>query len=377
MFDPQDNIFMLAGPVKIHRRVLDAMAVPSVAHRSELFKAVNEELRELLKYLFQCDYDVALLSGSGTAGVEASVSNLLRRGDKVLCPSNGKFGERLGELCKVFAEPTVLKFDWGKPLDLGELDEELSKGGYRALTLCHNETSTGMTNPAREVGALAKKHGAFYILDGITSVGGLDVKPKELGADVTIFGSQKCVGAPAGLAGLCVSPRALEAMYDDTTYYLNIKKHVKKLKEGDTPWTPAIPLFLAMREALRMLKEEGYGDHVKRIHSLGEATRAAVDGLGLELFPDRLFASDTLTAINLPPGIKDKDFRNALRDQYNVIVAGSQDHIKGKVFRIGHMGICSHTDLLATFGAIEATLWRQGYTKFKMGASLAAIVERM
>ena len=376
MFDPQDNVFMLPGPVKIHRRVLDAMSVPSMAHRSEHFKAVNDELRELLKYLFQTDYDVALFSGSGTAGVEASVSNLLRKGDRVLNLANGKFGERLNELSKVFAEPTLLKFDWGKGMDLDALERAMSTGKYRAVTLCHNETSTGVTNPAKEVGEIVKKHGAFFILDGITAVGGIPVHPKEYGADVVIFGSQKCVGAPAGLAGICVSPEALAAMYDDTSYYLNVKKHVKKLKEGDTPWTPAIPLFLAMREALRMLKEEGIENRLEKTRQLADATRAAVEALGLQLYPEPKIASNTLTAINYPEGIKDKEFRNMLRDRYGVIVAGSQDAIKGKVFRIGHMGICSWTDLVATFGAIEATIARMDY-KFDKGVSVAEIVKRM
>ncbi|MEW5937756.1 MAG: alanine--glyoxylate aminotransferase family protein [Candidatus Thermoplasmatota archaeon] len=376
MFDLQDNIFMLAGPVKIHRRVLEAMSVPSIAHRSEDFKEVNDELRELLKYLFQTDYDVALFSGSGTAGVEAAISNLVRKGDRVLNIANGKFGERLHEMSKIFATPTLLQIEWGKPPDLDVVERALAQEEYRAVTLCHNETSTGLTNQAMEIGALVKRHGALYILDGITSVGGLEVRPKDLGADVVIFGSQKCVGAPAGLAGICISPEAMSAMYDDTSYYLNVKKHVRKLKEGDTPWTPAIPLFLAMREALRMLKEEGIESRIARTKALAEATRAAVDALGLTLFPDPRHASNTLTAINYPKGIKDKEFRGTLRDRYGVIVAGAQDHIKGKVFRIGHMGICAFSDLLATFGGIEATLHRLGY-RFERGASLAEIVERM
>ena len=217
----------------------------------------------------------------------------------------------------------------------------------------------------------------MYILDGITSVGGLEVNPEKLNADIVIFGSQKCIAAPAGLACLSVSDRAKELLYDDTAYYLNLKKHLKKLREGDqTPYTPAIPLFMALREALLMLKEEGLENRLNKIRQLAEATRSAVDALGLELYPHPDYASNTVTAINYPEGINDSDFRNTLRDEYNVIVAGAQAQIKGKVFRIGHMGLCSFTDLAATFAAVEATLKKFDF-KFDTGASVSAIVEKM
>lgn len=376
MGDLEDNIFMLAGPVKIHPRVLRVMSLPSMAHRSEEFKGVNAEIRELLKYLFQTKNDVALLTGSGTAGVEAAVSNLVRKGDKLLTINNGKFGERLGEVGNVFAETVELKFEWGRPIDLNKVAAALEQNKVRAMAFVHNETSTGHTNQASELAALAKKHDVLLILDAITAIGGLDVRPDEWGADITIFGSQKCVAAPAGLAGICVSEKAKQMMYDDTSYYLNVKDHIEKLKKNDTPWTPGIPLFLAMREALRMVKEEGLENRIKRTAALADATRAAVDALGLELFPERKFASNTLTAIRYPQGIDDKNFRATLRDKYNVIIAGAQDHIKGKVFRIGHMGICSFNDLVATFAAIEATLKHMGYP-VKFGAGVGAIVERM
>lgn len=360
----------------MHRRVLDVMSKPAMAHRSKQFEDVNRELRELLHYLFQSKNEVAIITGSGTAGVEAAISSLLKKGDKVLNITNGKFGERLYEMCKVFAEPTELKFEWGKAPDLNKIAELMEKEQFKAVTLCHNETSTGMTNPAKEIAAIVKKHDSLFILDGITSVGGIEVKPDDWDVDITTFGSQKCIAAPAGLSAVCISKRAEQMLYDDSNYYLSLKKHIEKLKKNDTPWTPAIPLFLALRESLRMLKEEGLENRIKRIEKLAIATRSAVKAMGLKLFIDERYASNTLTAINYPPGINDANFRATLRDKYNIIVAGAQDHIKGKVFRIGHMGICSFNDLLATFGSIEATLKSMDY-KFELGSGVKAIVECM
>jgi aspartate aminotransferase-like enzyme len=377
MFDIEDNIFMLAGPVKIHRRVLDAMSRPSIAHRGNEFSEINAEIRELLKYLFQSDNDVVVISGSGTAGLETAIVNLLRKGDKALIFHNGKFGERLFELANLYSNATEISSPWGQPPDLDAIAAELENNEYKAVGICHNETSTGMTNPAEEIGKLARKHDALFILDGITSVGGLDVDPAKLNADIVIFGSQKCIAAPAGLACLSVSDRAQDQLYNDTSYYLNLPKHIKKLNDGDqTPYTPAIPLFLALREALLMIKEEGLENRLNKITRLAEATRAGINALGLELFPHPDYVSNTVTAINYPEGIVDKDFRGTLRDEHSVIVAGAQAHIKGKVFRIGHMGLCSFTDLAATFAAIEATLRKFGYD-FELGAGVKPIIEKM
>lgn len=376
--DLEDNIFMLPGPVKMHPRVLNVMSKPAMAHRDKEFSAINAEIRELLKYLFQSDNDVAVISGSGTAGLEAVISNLFRKGDKVVNIVNGKFGERLNELSEVFAQPIPTTTEWGTAVDLDKLSATLEENDdIKAITLCHNETSTGLTNQAEKVGKLAKKNDLLYILDGITSVGGLPVKIEEWNVDIAVLGSQKCIAAPAGMACLSISERAFELLHSDHSYYLDLKKHIERLKTKDqTPYTPAIPLFLALREALLMIKEEGLENRLERIEKLANATRKALKTLGLELFPDENYASNTVTAIYYPKEVEDKEFRNILKEKHRVIVAGAQSHIKGKVFRIGHMGICSFTDLLATFGAIEATLTELGY-KVEKGSGVGAIADFM
>lgn len=374
--DLEDNIFMLAGPVKMHPRVLRAMSSPAINHRSAEFKAVNAELRENLKYMFQTTSgQVALISGSGTAVLESVVSSLLHRKDKVLNLVNGKFSERFNDLCKVFAEPTPLTFEWGKAVDPEKVAAELEKGEYKAVTLCHNETSTGVTNPAKVIAALAKKHDCLFILDGITAVAGIEVKPDEWGVDAVVMGSQKCIAAPAGLAGVMVSQRAYEELHGEQSCYLNLREHIDALRdEDDTPWTPAIPLFLALREALRILKEETIETRIARTAMLANASRAAVDAMGLQLFPERKCASNTLTAIRYPQGIDDGKFRKELRESHRVVTAGGQGSVKGKIFRIGHMGICSIGDLLAAYTAVEAAMSKFGVS-MPRGAAAKAISE--
>jgi len=195
------------------------------------------------------------------------------------------------------------------------------------------------------------------------------------GIDALVMGSQKCLAAPAGLSAVAVSDRAYEALHEDTSFYTNLKAHIDALAKQDTPYTPAVPLVLAFREALRMLKEEGLDTRIARTRRLAEAARAAVEALGLTLFPDPAFASDTVTAIRYPTGMDDARFRKALREEHRTILAGGQGHLKGTIFRIGHMGVCAFEDLEAGFRAIEATLASMGQPVSR-GAAVEAIAKR-
>jgi len=372
MANGENMVFMLPGPVKMHPRVLEVMKAPAMNHRGEEFKAIIKELRDLGTYLFQSDNEVVFLSGSGTAAMDAAICNLVGKDDKILNIVNGKFSERLYNISKVYADAKALQFEWGKPVDPDIVANAL-KEDYKVVTLCHNETSTGLTNPAKEIGKLVKEKDALFVVDAITSVGGLEVKPDDWNFDVTIVGSQKCLAAPPGVSLLSISKRAEELLHEERSYYLNLKKHIKELRvNSQTPYTPAVPLFLSLREALRMLKEEGLENRIKRTERLATACRNAVDALGLELFPDKRYASNTVTAINYPPGVEDKDFRKILKNEYKVILAGGQSHLKGKIFRIGHMGICELSDLQAAFGPIESTMKRLGH-QFEEGASLEVL----
>jgi aspartate aminotransferase-like enzyme len=376
MYDPEDTVFMLPGPVKMHPRVLRAMIAPALNHRGPEFKEILTELRGLVQYLFGTKGEVAILSGSGTAGLEAAVSGLLRKQDKVLNLVNGKFSERFNDLCSVFATPTALPFEWGTAVDAGRVAAALEADeAYKAVTVCWNETSTGLTNPIAEIARVVKKHDKLLIVDGITAVGGLESRFDEWGVDALVMGSQKCIAAPAGLAAVALSPRACASLHSETSFYTNLKAHVDGLSQQDTPYTPAVPLFLALREALRMLKEEGLEARVARTGRLAEAARAAYAAIDIDLFPDPRFASNTVTATKYPAGIDDAKFRKILREQHRVILAGGQSQLKGKIFRIGHMGICSFGDLAACFTGIEGTLAAMGH-RFERGAGVAEVARR-
>jgi len=357
------------------RRVIEAMAVPAMNHRGPEFKEVLAEIRTLTQYAFGTTGPVAVLSGSGTAGLEALVTGLLRKPDAVLNLVNGKFSERFHELCQVFSTPTALPFEWGTAVDPAAVAEAMDARRYKAVTLCWNETSTGLTNPIADIAKAVKERGALFLVDGITAVGGLENRMSAWGVDGLVVGSQKCLAAPAGLSAVALSPRAYESLHGDTSFYANLKAHIDALEKEDTPFTPAVPLFLAYREALRVLREEGLEHRIARTRKLAAAARAAFDALGLALYPDRRFASDTVTAIRYPERMDDSKFRKILREKHRTIVAGGQAQLKGKIFRIGHMGICSFEDLRAGFAAIEQTLAELGRS-VETGAAVEAIASR-
>jgi len=369
--DIENTVFLLPGPVKMHPRVLRAMGLPAINHRSAEFQAVLADVRELTRFLFQTAGHVAVLSGSGTAGLDAAVSGVLRRTEQVLCLVNGKFSERFYDLAKIYARPTPLEFEWGQPADPQRVASAMEGKHFRAITVCHTETSTGLTNPLREIGAVAREHDALLIVDGITSVGGIEVR-MDWGIDVLVTGSQKCVAAPPGLAAVTVSERAYDALHEESSFYTNLKAHIDALEEDDTPFTPAVPLFLAYREALRLLKEEGFNPRIERTARLGEATRAAARAIGLEMLPRRGYESNTVSAIRYPPGVDDRKFRRMLEEEQRTVVQGGQAQLKGKIFRIGHMGIVTLQDLVAGFTGIEAVLAKLGHT-FVRGTGIGAV----
>src|SRR2546428_4802545 len=359
----------------MHPRVLEAMAAPAMNHRGPEFKEILRETRGRTQYLFGTSGEVAVLSGSGTAGLEAAVSGLLRKQDRVLNLGNGKFSERFHELCQVFTTPTALSSEWGTAVDPEKVAAALDAGDFNAVTLCWNETSTGLTNPIAEIAKVVKDHDAFLIVDGITAVGGLENRMEAWGIDALVTGSQKCLAAPPVLSAVALSRAAYESLHADTSFYTNLKAHADALAKQDTPFTPAVALFLAFREALRMLKEEGLENRIARTRRLADAARAGVDALGLRLYPDRRFASNTVTAIGYPAGVDDNAFRKELREKHGTVVAGGQGPLKGRIFRIGHMGICDFEDLEAGFQAFEATLAGMG-PKAVRGAPGAAVSKR-
>ncbi len=366
-------LLMMPGPVPMPDRVRSAMSRQAINHRGKEFGGVYADCVRVLRSLFGTKNDLFVISGSGTAGMEAAVANV-GKGQTIASLVNGKFGERLAEIAGRYGDLIALESEWGHPLNLDALTEALENGAD-VVTMVHNETSAGILNPADEVGRLARKHDALFIMDGITSIGGEYVAADEWGVDIAIVGSQKCLAAPAGLSAVSVSDRAWERLSTERPYYLDLKAYQKAASKDpmETPYTPAVPLFFGFREACLIAEEEGIPERIERHRRLADAVRAAADAWGLSLLPetDVLHSpSNTVTAIRYPEGINDSDLRGGVK-KAGIEIAGGQDRLKGRIFRIGTMGAVGTTEVLTTIAAVQATLQRLGYRSSGDGVSAA------
>jgi aspartate aminotransferase-like enzyme len=374
-FDPMTSTFLLAGPVKIHPRVLQAMATPSMNHRGDDFHKIVGEIREMLPLVFGRPGHQAIITGSGTAGLEAMAASLFGKDDKVLVLANGHFGNRLEKIATRFATPAVVKAPWGHPFDVEQVKAALEEHKPKAVMAVYNETSVGFTNDIAAIGPVIKDSGTMFLMDAISALPGIQPPPDSWGVDGIVVGSQKGLAAPAGLALVHLSDRAYSAL-SPHTFAGDLVEHFKSIEKNDTPWTPAVPLFLALKEALILLKEEGVSMRQERNKLTARATRAAVKAMGLSLFPEEKYASNTVTAIRYPKGVEDGAFRRALRERHNVIVSGGQGEAKGVIFRFGHMGVNTFTDLLVGIGAVERELHRMGKLT-TMGPGVSAFVSQI
>jgi len=372
----REPLLMLPGPVPMPERVRVAMMRQAINHRSAEFGGVYSECVRILKTVFGTENELFVISGSGTAAMEAAVANF-GRGRKIACLNNGKFGERMYKIAQRYGTATEIASEWGTPLNLAKLEQELEQG-TEMVTLVHNETSAAILNPAQEVGRLCRKHDALFVMDGITSIAGDLVEADKWGVDVAIVGSQKCLAAPAGLSAISVSNRAWDRFVKNPPFYLDLAAYRKNAKNTpmETPYTPAVPLFLALYEACLIIEEEGLANRIARHRKMSQSVRAAAQAWGLELFAktDNHHAySNTVTSIKIPDDIADSDFRGAIK-KMGIIVAGGQDHLKGKIFRIGTMGAVGAPEILATLAATQYALKKSGFSVKGDGVSVAGEV---
>lgn len=368
----EEELLMIPGPVPVIPRIREAMSKQMIHHRGNEFAEIHEGIVKNLKNIFQTKNDIFVLSGSGTCAMEAAIGNLIQRNNgrektEIACitVTNGKFGERFKEIAERYGEDAVTpaNFEWGEPIELEMVKEAVENSpSPKVITMVHNETSTGILNPAKEVGDLAKKHDAVFVLDCITSIGGDEVPVDQLGVDIAIVGSQKCLGTPPGLSAISISEKALDLMRDNPSrpYYMDLIAYKKSMEKRQTPYTPALPLFFALSEALEVIREEGMERRIKRHRILSKAVRAAATRLGLSLFPklNEVSAySNTVTAINVPiaNGITDEQLRGGMRKR-GVIVAGGQEKLKGKIFRVATMGNITGKEVLRTVEVLEEVL---------------------
>ncbi len=369
---------LIPGPVELDSEVLLAMAKPVMGHRTPDFEEILAECWRLLKYVYQTRNDVAIITGSGTSAMEAAVASVIKEGDEVVSITGGKFGERLGEIAAAFgAKVRKVEVEWGRTFAIEEVEKAIAESNATAITLTHNETSTGVVHDARAVGRLAREYDLLFIADCITSVGGDEVKTDEWGIDLCITGSQKCLAAPPGLGFVAVSERAWEAIESNAekrAYYLDLAKYRKSLAKRTTPFTPSVTLIYGLHAALKKIEEETLEARIRRHHTLAEATRKAAEAMNLELFAERRCASNTVTAIKIPPGLSDDDVRGALKREHGILVAGGQAQLKGRIFRIGHMGNVRFGDLAQVLSALELVLQKAGH-ELEPGAGVAAAEE--
>ena len=375
-----DILLMLPGPTTVAPRVLKAISENIVNHRSAIFGEIFTETTKLMSEVFKTENQSYLLTGSGTAAMEAAVANILNPKDKILNIVGGKFGQRFMHIAEAMGgNPQELAIEWGDAVSPDQVKEALDKDeDIKAITVVHNETSTGVAAPIEEIAKVMKNYDALYIVDTVSSLGGDRVDVDNYGIDICVTGSQKCLAAPPGMAAITLSDEAWKVIdsVDSKTYYLDMKKY-RKAGAGtppETPYTPSVSMIYGLAEALKIIKEEGLENRVARHEIAAEAARNAVKALDLELFPKEEVSSTTVTAVKMPEGVTDSDFRGTMRNKYKVELAGGQDHLKGNIFRIGHMGNISYKELAITFSAMEMTLKGLGLN-IEMGASLAAVNE--
>ena len=372
------NYLLTPGPTPLPPQVSEAMARPIIHHRTPQFQAVLKEATEGLKYVFQTKNDVFILASSGTGAMEAAVINLLSAGDTALIIQGGKFGERWTEICKSYGINTeIIDVEWGRAVSSEEISSKLHAPGSKIkavfTTLC--ETSTGVVNDIEAIGKVIKDTEAVLAVDAISGLGAIDLKTDDWFCDVVVSGSQKGLMLPPGLGFISLSPKAWKLVEASKSpkYYFSLKAAKKALDKTDTPFTPAITLIIALNEALRIIKEDGLEKVFARHKKMADATRAAVKALGLELFAPTA-SSDVVTAVKVPSGIDGEKLVKTMRDTYGVTIAGGQAELKGKVFRIAHMGYIEEFDIIAGISCLEKVLKQMGY-KFELGAGIKAAEE--
>ena len=366
------------GPTMLPPEVLLKMAEPIMHHREPEFEKIFSEIREGLKYLFQTKNEVLIFTSSGTGAMEGAVSNLLSKGDKALVVRGGKFGERWGEICKAYGVEFIpVDVEWGKGVVPERIKEILgSDPSIRAVYTQASETSTGVKHPIKEIAEIVKKYDDKIILvDAITGIGVFDIPMDTWGLDVVISGSQKALMLPPGLSFAALSDKAWKFVERSNLpkYYFDFKKELKSAKKNQSSYTPAISLFVGLRETLNMIQKEGLEGVFRRHEKLASATRAAVKALGLELFAPET-PSNALTAIKIPAGIDGLKLQDLFFEKFGITVAEGQDRAKGKIIRIAHLGYYERLDMVMVISALEMLLKEMGYA-FELGTGVKAAEE--
>lgn len=356
---------MIPGPTNIPERVMQAMMQPIINHRGNEFHALYRRIQANAQKVFETKNEIVVISGSGTAGVDAAVGSILQSGDSVVIPAFGEFSGRLGDSARYTGASVVApEGALGDAPSLQSVENAMKEAGKpKALCVVFNETSTGITwRRLKELKEIATRHGALFVVDAISVLGGEKLPVDELGIDICIAGSQKCLAAPPGLVILSFSDAAKKAMngIKPRTQYFDIPKYFKFAEHAETPATPAVPLFFALDAALELVLEEGLEKRIRRHAACAKAFYSAFESMGLKAFATPEFRSHTVIGINYPSGLDDKTFRTLLEDKFGVVVAGGFGKLKGSMFRVGSMGMIDQSLVSATVSAVANALSASG-----------------
>lgn len=356
----------IPGPTPCPPEVLAAMAWPMVNHRGAEYKQTLLDATEKLKAVYQTQNDLLILTGSGTGGLEAAIVNVLSPSDKVLSVSIGVFGDRWAKIAKTFgADVITLNYEWGKAAKPDEIAQKLiDNPDVKAVMVTHNETSTGVTNDLEAIAKVVKGAGKLLLVDAISSLSSVNLPVDDWGCDVVLSGSQKGWMVPPGLVFASVSEEAWKAHKTHTmpSFYWDFGKARDYLSKGENPWTPAVSIVFALNVALDMMMKEGIQSIFDRHVKLASMTRQGVKDLGLKLFADEKYASNTVSAVRAPEGHDANDLRKVMKEKYDVVLAGGQQDLNGKIFRVGHLGYVNESDIKEVLTALASALKDIGFT---------------
>jgi len=377
---PSPRVLLGPGPSNVHPRVLEAMSQPLLGHMDPEFLEIMNEVKELLQFVFQTKNDFTIaVSGTGSAGMETCFVNAVEPGDSVLVCVNGVFGERMCDVAaRCGAEVTRVEAKWGSIIEPDDVKRALQQKAFKLVAIVHAETSTGVRQPIEDVSQLVHDHGALLLLDTVTSLGGIAVKLDEWQVDLCYGGTQKCLSCPPGLAPVSFSPRAMDALHSRKrkvqSWYLDMSMVERYWgQERFYHHTAPINMNYALREALRLIHEEGLKQRFERHWTNHHTLEAGLRELGIEMFAQEGRRLPMLNAVVIPKGVDDVKVRKRLLAEHGIEIGGGLGPIKGQVWRIGLMGNAStRENVLLVLHALESALEAQGLTVRKGAAAQAA-----
>lgn len=367
-----EQFLLLPGPTPVPDRVVRAMSKPVINHRGPEFKRILDEVTAGVKQIYKTRHNLVIYPGSGTGGLEAAVVNFVSPGDRVLAISIGVFGDRFARIASEFgARVEKIDFPWGQAADpeiikekvLADVNHEI-----KAILITHNETSTGVYNDIKKIREAVGNHPALFMVDAVSGLAAANLCMDEWNLDVVVSGSQKAFMIPPGLCFLAFNDRALKVYEKNKNhkFYWDVGAGLKYLEIGQNPFTPPVSLYYGLHESLKMMEEEGLENILKRHMDYRNMVRSAVKEMGLQLLATDENASPALTSVIAPPELGANRIRQAMQEEFNIVMAGGQQQLNDTVFRIGHLGYVRGLDLLSVLAALEIVLIKLGY-KLEMG----------